>query len=337
MEIYYPESVKELQTIIKRAYKSCLKVVVSEEEELPEPQEDKKIIIKLDKLNRVLKIYKESGLVTVESGIKLKQFSLAVQGHGCVTPPLLGLSSYTLNRWLSNLIPYWIPQYGRIEDSIVGIKGITLDGEIIEVPPAPRRAVGLDLRYLFIGTRNILGIPVEVTFKTIIKPLVTYLFEIELSNISLEELFTLIKEVWNHEFDPLIFIIHYNTSVKNCSIFLVISGNTRVTELKKELIQEYLRVVKLNYEMKLIQFPDFLEKTTQIETQNWLSGEFSFIERWLKENWNSFSEPFTILNPFPIQTTIFLPTIKKVDYINNNYEFFARLKTLYQLERIRQS
>jgi alkyldihydroxyacetonephosphate synthase len=61
-------------------------------------------------------------------------------------------------------------KYGSIEDLVLGLEVVLPDGEIVRMSPAPRRAVGPDLRALWIGSEGTLGVITEVTLKVVPLP-----------------------------------------------------------------------------------------------------------------------------------------------------------------------
>jgi len=61
-------------------------------------------------------------------------------------------------------------RYGSIEDMVAGLEAVLPDGRVIRVDAQPRRAVGPDLRALWIGSEGAFGIITEVTLKVILAP-----------------------------------------------------------------------------------------------------------------------------------------------------------------------
>jgi alkyldihydroxyacetonephosphate synthase len=61
-------------------------------------------------------------------------------------------------------------KYGNIEDLVLGLEVVLADGEIVRMSPMPRRAVGPDLRALWIGSEGTLGVITEVTLKIVPLP-----------------------------------------------------------------------------------------------------------------------------------------------------------------------
>jgi alkyldihydroxyacetonephosphate synthase len=61
-------------------------------------------------------------------------------------------------------------KYGSIEDLVLGLEVVLADGEIVRMSTMPRRAVGPDLRALWIGSEGTLGIITEVTLKVVPLP-----------------------------------------------------------------------------------------------------------------------------------------------------------------------
>ena len=61
-------------------------------------------------------------------------------------------------------------RYGSIEDLVAGLEAVLPDGQVVRISSQPRRAVGPDLRQLWIGSEGAFGTITEVTLKIVPRP-----------------------------------------------------------------------------------------------------------------------------------------------------------------------
>lgn len=56
-------------------------------------------------------------------------------------------------------------RYGSVEDLVAGLEAVLPDGTVVRIASQPRRAVGPDLRHLWIGSEGAFGVVTEVTLR----------------------------------------------------------------------------------------------------------------------------------------------------------------------------
>ncbi len=61
-------------------------------------------------------------------------------------------------------------RYGSIEDMVAGLEAVLPDGRVVRIDAQPRRAVGPDLRQLWIGSEGAFGVITELTLKVVLAP-----------------------------------------------------------------------------------------------------------------------------------------------------------------------
>jgi len=130
------------------------------------------VTLDLKRLNKVLEVDEVSGLATVQAGMNGELFeaylnkSRLTLGH---FPQSLNIS--TVGGWLAcRSAGQASTYYGKIEDMVRGMKVVLPDGRLVDVRPAPRRAVGPSIKDIFIGSEGTLGVIVEGTFRVLPYP-----------------------------------------------------------------------------------------------------------------------------------------------------------------------
>lgn len=125
------------------------------------------VMLDTKRLNTVLSIDDVSKLATVQGGMNGERFEAHLNnlrytaGH---LPQSLNMS--TVAGWAACRGAGQVSsKYGKIEDIVAGMKVVLPNGELLEIRPAPRRAVGPGLMELFIGSEGTFGIIVEVTLR----------------------------------------------------------------------------------------------------------------------------------------------------------------------------
>lgn len=125
------------------------------------------VMIDTKRLNTVLAVDEVSKLVTVQGGMNGERFEAHMNnlrytvGH---LPQSLNMS--TVAGWAAcRGAGQASGKYGKIEDIVAGMKVVLPNGELLEIRPAPRRAVGPGLMELIIGSEGTFGIIVELTMR----------------------------------------------------------------------------------------------------------------------------------------------------------------------------
>jgi alkyldihydroxyacetonephosphate synthase len=130
------------------------------------------IVIELDALDRILALDEPDLLVTMQAGVGLAALEAWLGERGYTTghyPQSIALAQ------IGGLVAtrssgQFSTKYGNIEELVAGLEVVLADGTIVRMTPAPRRAVGPDLRQLFIGSEGTLGVITEVTLKIVPLP-----------------------------------------------------------------------------------------------------------------------------------------------------------------------
>ena len=125
------------------------------------------VMIDLKRLDEIRTIDDVNGLVTVQAGMNGGRFEEALNRQGWTAghyPQSMYMS--TVGGWAAcRGAGQASSKYGKIEDIVVGLRAVMPDGEIMEIRPLPRRAVGPGLRDVLVGSEGALGIITELTLR----------------------------------------------------------------------------------------------------------------------------------------------------------------------------
>lgn len=130
------------------------------------------VVIDLKRMNKILDLHNENLSVTCEAGVYIKDLEEYVGNNGYI------LGHYPQSFDLAQMgglvatrsIGQFSTKYGGIEDLILGIEAVLPNGHKVNIKPNPRRAVGPDLKHLFLGSEGFIGIITKVTVKIFPKP-----------------------------------------------------------------------------------------------------------------------------------------------------------------------
>lgn len=125
------------------------------------------LVIDLKKMNRVIRVDKQSLTATVEAGLCQMHLeeTLNLQGltwpHYPASGPVATVGGSIAARGTGTLST----KYGKAEDMVLALKVVLADGKVIETLPTPNHACGPGLLQLFIGSEGTLGIITEATVR----------------------------------------------------------------------------------------------------------------------------------------------------------------------------
>ena len=125
------------------------------------------IVLDTKRMNKVIKIDKQSLTVTCETGIIMRQLEWAVAKEGFSTMHLpASIACATVGGFLAHRgTGVLSTKWGKIEDMVMSLEVVTPQGEIIKTLPIPRHASGPDLTMMFLGSEGTLGVITKVTLK----------------------------------------------------------------------------------------------------------------------------------------------------------------------------
>ncbi len=130
------------------------------------------VVLDLGELNQIVALDEENLTVTVQAGVVLGKLEAWLNQRGYTT----GHYPQSIDRaQVGGLVAtrsagQFSTRYGNIEDLVVGVEAVLPDGTVTHTMSLPRRAVGPDLRQLWIGSEGALGVITEVTLKVFPRP-----------------------------------------------------------------------------------------------------------------------------------------------------------------------
>jgi len=130
------------------------------------------VVVDVGALDRILALDEENLTVAVGAGVPLATLEAWLGKRGYTTghyPQSIDLAL------VGGLVAtrssgQFSTRYGSIEDLVAGLEAVLPDGQVVRISSQPRRAVGPDLRQLWIGSEGAFGIVTEVTLTVVPRP-----------------------------------------------------------------------------------------------------------------------------------------------------------------------
>jgi alkyldihydroxyacetonephosphate synthase len=130
------------------------------------------IALDLNGLDRIVEIDETSLTVTAEAGVNGKRLEQELNERGLMFPhypasaDLATVGGYVAARGSGVLST----RYGKIEDLLLSLRVVTPTGEVTDMLPVPRHAVGPELTQLYVGSEGTLGVITRATFQLALLP-----------------------------------------------------------------------------------------------------------------------------------------------------------------------
>jgi FAD/FMN-containing dehydrogenases len=123
-------------------------------------------------MNRILEIDTENQIGTAEAGVRLSDFSMAVEYAGLYFPPHPGDDSAMLGGLVAtNAGGCRAVKYGTVRNYVRGLEVVLPTGEIIKLGGKfVKSSTGYNLMHLMIGSEGTLGIVTRTMFQLHAKP-----------------------------------------------------------------------------------------------------------------------------------------------------------------------
>jgi glycolate oxidase subunit GlcD len=174
--IVFPETVDEVSQIVAACHERGIPIVPSGGRTgysggaTATAQE---VVLSLSKLNKILEIIPESGLLRCQAGVTTAAIQQKAKAEGLfygVDFSSAG-SSQIGGNVATNAGGLRVVRYGTTREWVVGLKVVLADGQLLTLNgDLIKNQTGYDLRQLFIGSEGTLGIIVEVTLKLTAPP-----------------------------------------------------------------------------------------------------------------------------------------------------------------------
>ncbi len=130
------------------------------------------IVLSLAKFNRILEVDLDNRTATVQPGVRNLAISEAVAAYGLyyAPDPSSQIACSIGGNVAENSGGVHCLKYGLTVHNVLGLKFLTIDGELIELGGKALDDAGYDLLALLHGSEGLLGVIIEVTVKLLPKP-----------------------------------------------------------------------------------------------------------------------------------------------------------------------
>lgn len=118
------------------------------------------------RLDRLLRVDRESGTATFQAGVDGPALEAALAGHGLTLGHFpQSFEHSTLGGWIATRsVGQQSDGYGGIDDLLVAVRMVTPEG-VVRTIEVPRSAAGPDWNHLVLGSEGVLGVIVEATVR----------------------------------------------------------------------------------------------------------------------------------------------------------------------------
>ena len=130
------------------------------------------LVLSLERLDRVLEIDADNQMAVTEAGVRLSEFSKAVEEGGLYFPPHPGDESAMMGGLVAtNAGGSRAVKYGTIRNYVRGLEVVTPTGDILRLGgKLEKSSTGYNLMHLFIGSEGTLGVVTKATIHLITRP-----------------------------------------------------------------------------------------------------------------------------------------------------------------------
>ncbi|TAN02205.1 MAG: FAD-binding protein, partial [Rhodanobacteraceae bacterium] len=130
------------------------------------------VVIGMSRFNRILEIDPERAIAVVQPGVRNLAISEAAAPHGLyyAPDPSSQIACSIGGNVAENAGGVHCLKYGLTVHNVLGLRVVTIEGEILELGGAAPDAPGLNLLQSFIGSEGMLGMVTEVTVKLLPRP-----------------------------------------------------------------------------------------------------------------------------------------------------------------------
>ncbi|MEO6697559.1 MAG: FAD-linked oxidase C-terminal domain-containing protein, partial [Gammaproteobacteria bacterium] len=130
------------------------------------------VVLSLAKFNRILELDPANGIARVEPGVRNLAISEAALRYGLyyAPDPSSQIACTIGGNVAENSGGVHCLKYGLTVHNVLGLKMLTMDGEMLEIGGGALDSPGYDLLALMHGSEGLLGVIVEITVKLLPKP-----------------------------------------------------------------------------------------------------------------------------------------------------------------------
>ena len=130
------------------------------------------IVLSLERMNKVLEIDADNQMAVTEAGVRLSEFTQAVEEGGLYFPPHPGDESAMMGGLVAtNAGGSRAVKYGTIRNYVRGLELVTASGDILRLGgKLEKSSTGYNLMHLVIGSEGTLGVVTKVVLHLKAKP-----------------------------------------------------------------------------------------------------------------------------------------------------------------------
>jgi len=130
------------------------------------------VLLVLSKFSRILEIDIEDRLAVVQSGVANLAISAAAEPHGLyyAPDPSSQIACSIGGNVAENSGGVHCLKYGLTTHNVLGVRLVTMEGEIVDLGGRAFDSSGLDLLGVVVGSEGLLGVVTEVTVRLLPKP-----------------------------------------------------------------------------------------------------------------------------------------------------------------------
>jgi glycolate oxidase len=173
--VVLPETVEQVRQILRLCHELDIPVIARgagtglSGGALPRPDG---VLLSLAKFNRILEIDPANRTATVEPGVRNLAVSEAAAPYGLyyAPDPSSQIACSIGGNVAENAGGVHCLKYGLTVHNVLGLKFLTMDGELIAVGGQTLDAPGYDLLALMTGSEGMLGVIIEITVKLLPRP-----------------------------------------------------------------------------------------------------------------------------------------------------------------------
>ena len=171
LAIVFPESTKEVQEVVKWAFKNKTPVVPSGGRtglSGGAVASKKEVVLSLERMKKIIEINPVDRLISVEAGVPTQVVQEELKNRGFYFPVDFASrgSSQIGGNISTNAGGTKVIRYGLMRDWVAGIEVVTGTGELLSLNLSlTKNNAGYDLKQLFIGAEGTLGIITEASLR----------------------------------------------------------------------------------------------------------------------------------------------------------------------------
>ncbi len=175
LAVCLPDTVEQVQAILKLCYAQRVPVIARgagtglSGGALPRPDS---VVLSLAKFKTILEIDPDNRIARLQPGVRNLAISQAAAQYGLyyAPDPSSQIACTIGGNVAENSGGVHCLKYGLTVHNVLGVKLLTMQGELLEIGGAALDNAGYDLLAVINGSEGLLGVIVEVTVKLLVKP-----------------------------------------------------------------------------------------------------------------------------------------------------------------------